>query len=129
MTPEEVFNIAREAVKALAHRNDKLFKFTYDQIWDNLPLGVNVPSPQRPGPQRRLIREGYIRKTGLMKNAATSARAGSLTPEYAFGAAILGEDQDRTETRLLNVLKDARTGCFSLMCIMSVEEYLNFVES
>src|SRR5437879_4418551 len=126
MTPDEVFEAASEAVTRMARESGPDFRFTYDQIWNFLPTRRDVPSAQRPGPQRRLIREGFIRKTGLMRNAASAARAGSLTPEYRFGTAIVGE-MPQIETGLINVLKDDRTGCFSLLATMSVEQYLNFI--
>jgi hypothetical protein len=113
-------------VGRMARENDPDFRFTYDQIWNFLPPQRDVPSAQRPGPQRRLIREGFIRKTGQMRNASSAARAGSLTPEYGFGTAIVGE-MPQIETGLINILKDDRTGCFSLLATMSVEEYLNFI--
>ncbi len=68
---------------------------------------------------------GFIRKTGSMKNAASVARAGSLTPEYRFGTAVIGERPD-IETRLVDTLKDDRTDCYSLLAIMPGEEYLEF---
>lgn len=126
MTPDQVFAAASEAVNRMAEENGPDFRFTYDQIWNFLLPQTDVPSAQRPGPQRRLIREGYIRKTGQMRNATSVARAGSLTPEYQFGMAVVGE-RSQIQTGLINVLKDDRTGCYSLLATMSVEEYLNFI--
>src|SRR4051812_45101152 len=128
MNANDVFIAAREAVRGMFHSEGRDFRFSYDQIWGFLPAGTNVPSGQRPGPQRRLIREGYIKKTGGMRNAASQARAGSLTPEYQFGSALVGDEAiGGDETQLINSLKDERTGCFSLLATMSVKEYLNFV--
>jgi len=128
MEPQEVFNIARDSVRRMAAEKGLDFRFSYDQIWDYIPEGANVQSGQRPGPQRRLIREGYIKKTGGMRNAASAARAGSLTPEYRLGTAFGILETRVIQTKLLSVLKDDRTNCFSLLTTMSVEEYLNFVE-
>lgn len=127
MTADQVFAAACEAVNRMAGEKGPDYRFTYDQIWEFLPAGTEVPSGQRPGPQRRLTRAGFIRKTGQMRNAASATRAGSLTPVYCFGTAIVGE-MPQIETGLLNILKDDRTGCFSLLATMSVEEYLNFIE-
>src|ERR1700722_11080114 len=129
MTADEVFAIAAEAVKRMADEQNSDFRFTYDQIWSFLPNGIDVPSVQRPGPQRRLIREGYIRKTGKVRNAASVARAGSPSSEYRFGTAIVGERPEALETGLINTLNDERTGCLSLLATMPVEEYLNFIEN
>jgi hypothetical protein len=129
MTPDEVFDIARDAVKRMASEKGDTFLFSYDQIWEFASNGANVSSAQRPGPARRLIREGYIKKTDRMRNAASQARAGSPTTEYAFGRTLIGDRSGPSQTKLLNVLQDGRTGCFSLLATMSVEEYLNFVEN
>jgi hypothetical protein len=129
MTPNEVFEAAAQAVKRMASEESSDFRFTYDQIWSFLPAGTDVPSAQRPGPQRRLIREGYIRKTGKMRNAASVARAGSPTTEYKFGTAIVDDRPESWETGLIDTLPDDRTGCLSLLAIMPVEEYLNFIEN
>lgn len=129
MTSQEAFELARAAVKRMAQEQGSPFRFTYDVIWTFLPSDADVPSLQRPGPQRRLIREGYIRKTGAMRNAASGPRARSLTPEYTFGRAILGSDAASSETRLIDKLKDDRTECYSVLATMSVEQYLNFVEN
>ena len=127
MTADEVFAAASSAVNTMAHEKGPDYRFTYDQIWDYVQAGIEVPSGQRPGPQRRLTRAGFIRKTGQMRNATSAARAGSLTPVYRFGTAIVGE-MPQIQTELIDTLKDDRTGCFSLLAKMSIEEYLNFIE-
>ncbi|MDR3549085.1 MAG: hypothetical protein P4M11_12640 [Candidatus Pacebacteria bacterium] len=129
MNADEVFNAARDAVKQMFAANGTDYRFSYDQIWKYVTPSLDVPSGQRPGPTRRLIREGYIRKNGSMRNAASSARAGSLTPEYQFGTALVGDQTAKCQTKLIDSLKDGRTGCISLLATMSVEEYLNFVEN
>ena len=129
MTPDQVFGFAREAVKRMAAENGPQFRFSYDQIWTFVPAGIDVPSAQRPGPQRRLIREGFIKKTGALRNAASGPRAGSLGPEYRFGTALIGEAESESQTKLIDILKDDRVGCFSLLATMTVEEYLNFIEN
>ncbi|HEX3719837.1 MAG TPA: hypothetical protein VH595_17945 [Verrucomicrobiae bacterium] len=127
MTADEVFAIAAEAVLLMESQVGPDFRFTYDQIWTYLPVGTDVQSTQRSGATRRLIREGFIRRTGGMRNATSAARAGSLTPEYRFGMSVVGERPD-VKTHLYDILKDDRTGCYSLLATMPVEEYLNFIE-
>jgi len=110
MTADEVFILAREAFRKMAAQKGTSFRFTYDQIWDFLPPGTDVLSSQRPGAQRRLLRDGFLRKTGSMRNAATQARAGNLAPEYTFGTAIADTelpDLDSTEVQSIKGLKES----------------------
>lgn len=128
MTSDEIFGLARDAIKRMALEKGPTFRFSYDQIWDFLPVGADVPSGRRPGPQRRLLREGLLRRTGSLRNAASGSRAGSLGPEYTFGFAIVGARHAESQTKVIDILKDDRTNCFSVLAVTSVEEYLNFVE-
>jgi hypothetical protein len=125
MTPDEVFTRARDAVKQLALHQGNGYLFTYDQIW---AYAADVPSAQRPGPQRRLIREGFLRKTGSLRNAQSEARAGSPTNEYAFGVAITGNASSTVKTKLLDCVKDGRTSSLSVLTSMSIGEYLRLVD-
>lgn len=128
MTPDEVFSLAREAIKAMAAQHGKGHRFTYDQIWSYLPSGIDVLSSQRPGPQRRLLNDGIIRKTGKMRNAASQARAGNLAPEYCFGPATLGFDQEESQATVIDVLRDGPRNCLSILLSLPASKYLSVIK-
>lgn len=74
--------IALEALERMRAERGEEALFSSDEIWSYLT--ADVPSARRPGAIGWLHRSGYIERTGRMRNAVTSARAGSKTPEYRF---------------------------------------------
>lgn len=83
MNRDRVFDVAARAVEKLVEREGAETTFPFDKIWHY--ADEEVPSVLKPAQQRRLLRDGYIEKTGGMINASTQARAGSPTLEYRPG--------------------------------------------
>jgi hypothetical protein len=77
--PKEVALEALERMRA--ERGDDA-RFSSDEIWSYATS--KVPSTRRPGAINWLHRNGHIVRTGVMRHAASEARAGSMTPEYRF---------------------------------------------
>ena len=84
MTPEQVYNIAIEAVKKLARARGASSTFSFDAIW--MYASPEVPSEQRPAAAAKLRKANYIELTGATTRAETPERAGSPTSEYRLGA-------------------------------------------
>src|SRR6266852_1915668 len=83
MDRDTALEVAVKAVRSLVEREGAETTFPFDKILQY--ADEEVPSTLRPGQQRRLLKNGYIERTGRMINASSQARAGSLTPEYRPG--------------------------------------------
>lgn len=88
LTANDVYEIALEAVKKMHEEQGDDLLFPYDRIWLFSSQADRVPSAQRPGPQRRLIKNGFIEPTGEVMRAESAARAGSPTRQYRFGSSL-----------------------------------------
>jgi MoxR-like ATPase len=130
---EEAKQIARGAVDELAKDRGLDATFPFDAIW---PYGSGnlVPSTLRPGRSRELINDGYLEKTGTMVNASSSARAGSLTPEYRLGphyrhsAAAVSDvvSTGAAAPAVAKALKDLEAAMVSRGFIITAAELANF---
>jgi MoxR-like ATPase len=89
LTNDEVFDLARDAVKKMFDENGPDYTFPFDAIWQNTLRGVDIPSVSRPHQSARLVSKGFVEKTGAMTRAISDKRAGSATPEYRFGPALV----------------------------------------
>jgi predicted ATPase len=90
LTNDEVYKLACNAVRKMFKEKGGNFLFPFDLIWQFTESESNIPSTSRPHQGRRLLINGLIEKTGALTRAASVKRAGSATPEYRFGPAILG---------------------------------------
>lgn len=93
LSNDEIYNHAITALKAMLAANGPDFKFPSDLIWQYMPESVDVdediPSTSRPHQPARLVRSGYLAKTGGMTRAQSTQRAGSSTAEYRFGPTLV----------------------------------------
>ncbi|WP_137896862.1 hypothetical protein [Ramlibacter sp. 2FC] len=89
LTNDEIFELAREALRKMLADHGPDYKFPSDVIWQNIPPGVAVPSTGRPHQPKRLMKTGYLELTGGMTQAQSEQRAGSMTKEYRFGSALV----------------------------------------
>lgn len=93
LSNDEIFNLAIAALKAMLAEHGANYKFPSDVIWQYIPASVNVevdiPSTARPHQPGRLMRAGYLEKTGGMTRAQSTQRAGSSTAEYRFGPMLV----------------------------------------
>ena len=85
MASPEVYAIAREALEIMARSRGPDTLFTFDEIWEQTEVGKRVPSTSRPAQANRLIRDGYIERTGRIRRSPTPSRAGNQAAEYRFG--------------------------------------------
>jgi hypothetical protein len=76
--------IALEALNRMRSARGEDQLFSSDEIWQYAK--DVVPSVNRPSAINWLKKQGHIVETGKIRNAVTSARAGSKTTEYRFGA-------------------------------------------
>lgn len=90
LTNDEIYTLACNAVKKMFQEKGKDFLFPFDLIWKFTSTASEIPSTKRPSQVKKLLSGGYIEKTGGMVRAASPSRAGSATPEYRFGSALLG---------------------------------------
>ncbi len=78
-------DLARRAVEKLFEENGRLFKFPFDLIWEFLPDGEKVDSALRSPQAKKLINDGYIKKTGGLTKTVSASRRGNDGTEYTFG--------------------------------------------
>lgn len=89
LTNDEIYGLAREAVKEMFRQHGRDFCFPFDLIWQFAQTSNDILSTMRPHQARPLLAKGYIAKTGKTIRAASTKRAGSPTSEYCFGPALL----------------------------------------
>jgi hypothetical protein len=93
LSNDQIFKHAISALKAMLQAKGSDYKFPSDVIWQYIPASVNVdvdiPSTARPHQPGRLMREGFLEKTGGMTRAISAQRAGSSTAEYRFGPKLV----------------------------------------
>ncbi|WP_416757235.1 McrB family protein [Pseudomonas sp. BNK-6] len=93
LSNDQIFDHAISALKAMLAAHGPEYKFPSDVIWQYMPasvnVGVDVPSTSRPHQPARLMKAGYLEKTGGMTRAQSSQRAGSSTAEYRFGPKLV----------------------------------------
>lgn len=93
LSNDQIFNHAITALKAMLAEHGPDYKFPSDVIWQYIspPINVDVdiPSTARPHQPARLMRAGYLEKTGGMTRAQSVQRAGSSTAEYRFGPELV----------------------------------------
>lgn len=89
LSNDQIFDYAIEALKAMLAEHGPDYRFPADVIWQHMPasldVDVDIPSTARPHQPGRLMRAGYLEKTGGMTRAQSAQRAGSSTAEYRFG--------------------------------------------
>lgn len=126
----EAFDIAVDALKRLVAKETVDTTFSFDKIWEY--AGREVPSTLRPGQQRRLLKNGYIERTGRMINAVSQARAGSLTPEYRPGQRFRQSSPSslfaqREETKpVVELLKKLEEAMAAEGFMVTIEQLANF---
>ena len=96
LSNQEVAEIAKTAVVDMLQAYGPEHKFPFDAIWQHVPSHINIPSNSRPHQSRTLINQGYLEKTGGVTKAASDKRAGSATPEYRFGEALVKREKAAT---------------------------------
>jgi len=93
LSNDQIFNHAISALWTMLGTHGPGYKFPSDVIWQYMPASINVdidiPSTARPHQPGRLVRDGYLEKTGGMTRAQSSQRAGSSTAEYRFGPKLV----------------------------------------
>jgi MoxR-like ATPase len=87
MDSKEAYEVAVAALTALVQERGTDAVFPLDAIWQYATK--DVPSKQRPGVQRPLLRNKYIEATGGMATAESERRAGSPTKEYRPGSMFM----------------------------------------
>lgn len=89
----QIFDYAVAALRSMLAEHGPNYKFPSDVIWQYIPPPVNVdvdiPSTSRPHQPGKLMRAGYLEKTGGMTRAQAAQRAGSSTAEYRFGPELV----------------------------------------
>lgn len=95
---EDITELAVSALKTMHAENGDGFKFPADLIWSYTEQSDKIPSTARPHQPARLVRLGWLEKTGAMTKAASQARAGSPTSQYRFGPRLIGR-KDSGEPR------------------------------
>jgi 5-methylcytosine-specific restriction endonuclease McrBC GTP-binding regulatory subunit McrB len=93
LSNDQIFDHAITALKAMLAEHGPDYKFPSDVIWQYISPSINVdvdiPSTARPHQPGRLMRAGYLEKTGGMTRAQSMQRAGSSTAEYRFGPGLV----------------------------------------
>ncbi len=132
LTTDQVTELAREALEKMLHERGADFKFPADVIWQNVRPGVHIPSTARPHQPKRLIKGGWLEKTGAMVKAQSEARAGSATAEYRFGPRLVRRPPPPSAlsavglNRASNLLKNLQMKMDSEGYVISTAELANF---
>lgn len=133
LSNDQIFDHAISALDAMLAAHGPDYKFPSDVIWQYMPPSVNVdvdvPSTARPHQPARLMKAGYLEKTGGMTRAQSLQRAGSSTAEYRFGpklvpsitATPVGSAASSSER-----LKDIRVAMDAEGYMISAAELANF---
>lgn len=124
MTPKEIRETAREAVKALLEDRGKNATFTFDEIWQYSP--VEVPSKRRSPVAKALKDEGVIKQTGEMVKARTETRRSNEVPEYRAGPALIPEESILGEESIGGAITAMEAAMNSVGFIISAHELANF---
>ena len=119
LSNEEIFDHAITALKMMLAEHGPDYKFPSDVIWQYIPSPINVdvdiPSTARPHQPGKLMRAGYLEKTGGMTRAQSVQRAGSSTAEYRFGpklvppavTTVIGTDSSSEHLKTIQAAMDA----------------------
>lgn len=83
---DKITELACAALQRMLEKNGPNFTFPADVIWQYVPADIDIPSTAKPHQPRKLIKKGWLTKTGRMVRAQSEARAGSPTTEYGFGS-------------------------------------------
>lgn len=133
LSNDEVFELARDAVIKMFEEHGSDYKFPFDAIWQNTPPEIDIPSVIRPHQSGRLIAKGFIEKTGALTRAISEKRAGSATPEYRFGTALVAGSSPAgppkgtgASARTSDLLKRMQQAMESEGYIISTAELANF---
>ncbi len=132
LTNDQVTELAREAIQKMFKEHGPDFTFPADVIWQNTRPSVHIPSTARPHQPKRLMKDGWLEKTGAMVKALSEARAGSSTAEYRFGPRLVTRAAPATAfpltglTRASDLLNGLQAKMDSEGYIISVAELANF---
>ncbi|MGC0972224.1 hypothetical protein E1N66_13165 [Pantoea allii] len=132
LSNEQIFQHAITALETMVALYGPDYKFPADVIWQNMPRTVNVdidiPSTSRPHQPGRLMRAGYLEKTGGMTRARSTQRAGSSTAEYRFGPKLrpVSDVIINTSESSSERLKVIQTAMDAEGYLISVAELANF---
>jgi len=123
LSNEQIFNHAITALKAMLAEHGPDYKFPSDVIWQYIPppinMDVDIPSTARPHQPGRLMRAGYLEKTGGMTRAQSAQRAGSPTAEYRFGPELVPRP-----AATLNGVTSSSERLKSIQTVMDAEGYM-----
>ncbi|MDO9624058.1 MAG: AAA family ATPase [Pseudomonas sp.] len=123
LSNDQIFNHAITALGAMLAEHGPEYKFPSDVIWQYIspPINVDVdiPSTARPHQPGRLMRAGYLEKTGGMTRAQSAQRAGSSTAEYRFGPKLV----PYSATTLIGVTSSSER-LKGIQAVMDAEGYM-----
>jgi 5-methylcytosine-specific restriction endonuclease McrBC GTP-binding regulatory subunit McrB len=124
VTGNEILEYATTALKKMLEEHGSEYKFPADEIWQNIPPGVDIPSTQRPYQPKRLMHEGLLELTGGMTRARSEQRAGSATKEYRFGPKLVQRELPRKKPAETNQSTTAGDSLAKLQTQMEAEGYI-----
>lgn len=132
LSNEDVFGLARDAVVMMFQKNGQNYKFPFDEIWEYIPPGVEIPSTSRPSQARRLLASGHIDKTGSLIKSKSDKRASSAGYEYRFGPTLVPRTAPATSaavagsTKPSDLLKRMQQAMDAEGYVISSAELANF---
>jgi hypothetical protein len=100
---KEVFDVARQALRAMLEQYGPDYKFPADVIWQHVAPGVDVDRYDKPHQPKRLMKEGYLELTGGKTKAQSKQRSASTTNEYRFGPELVQRDEEPAPATLFTI--------------------------
>lgn len=90
---DKITELACTALQQMLEKNGPHFTFPADVIWQYVTENIDIPSTAKPHQPKKLLKNGWLVKTGRMVRAQSEARAGSATTEYGFGPFLIGSPE------------------------------------
>lgn len=90
---DKITELACAALQQMLEKNGPHFTFPADVIWQYVTENIDIPSTAKPHQPKKLLKNGWLVKTGRMVKAQSEARAGSATTEYGFGPFLIGSPE------------------------------------
>lgn len=90
---DKITELACAALRQMLEKNGPHFTFPADVIWQYVTENIDIPSTAKPHQPKKLLKNGWLVKTGRMVKAQSEARAGSATTEYGFGPFLIGSPE------------------------------------
>jgi 5-methylcytosine-specific restriction protein B len=85
MTVDEIFEVAKDAVRKLFIDKGPKSAFPPDAIWSYASTAEDIPGRRRTAAPKRLVKEGFLKVTGRQVPAFSASRKGNPVAEYTFG--------------------------------------------